>query len=261
MKKTWKAPWHCWRADVPRETTYFPVTDNPHGAALAVLAVLAYPGNTADRDSFIAAGRAWILRQLPKGPERDALAARLPAIRLRDIDKRLERGFKRIRTRRQWAAAELQQEFLRGMIHRNPRTGRKARVTALAALSARNRNDRNAYARIWRESLPVLHLAYVLQMGEALADWRREKATAEGAVNLREKIRLANLTRQRGPARDVRINLRIDYSTPTHALDLLALIARPGWVAPALAEAENVRRHLLASGTVADRESIALLPK
>lgn len=224
----------------PYETTKLPATDAPHLAAVAYLAVLAYPHETAKRDEFLEAGRALVLKQaVNDGYPRQDISTRWRRIPNRKIDNRLTAGFRRI-VRRRLPVAHVAPAGLIAGAHsfKSPVTKllenlaehharafpRNRRSTDLDSLKWHEDGSEGKRAevisRLWSETKPVLHLAVAL-------NGQRPEPNYKGN------------------------------------LPLVEMIWSPEWIIPALESAEALRQIIARSAVlrISAENQIRLLPE
>lgn len=241
---------------MPRELTLLPVATAPHLSAIGYLAVLAYPDDLRKRDRLVAAGRAWLASLNPRA----ARSRSGPAMRKRDVDRALDHAARLILDRRRWAAAELNQELLR-FPKREPKRGRSLRLAAFYKRAHKAGDRDSAYNRIWKESLPVLHLAYGLVMAAPPPELERPLTTVTDQEKTAAQIRVSNLRKARAMPSRIRLNINLNdhYAAWSGAADVRGLILYPFWVAEAVTEAERTRQWVTQILRIADdADTIAL---
>lgn len=136
--------------------------------AAAYLAWLAYPGagEAARRRAFVEAWRALMIKAaLAQGYERGRVkrgehARQILGLTLKEINRRLRRGIKRI-ARVRLRAATAARLVMVGL----PVTHAvKTKVTRNGSVRFDSKESAsNAFARVWRPSLPAIHLALALR--------------------------------------------------------------------------------------------------
>jgi hypothetical protein len=138
------------------------IPEGPMGAAM-YLAIMAYPSaeDIPKRDRFIDAVRGMIHKDIVKVPE---LTKRIKQMRNRDIDSVLDRAAMRISTRRVPAARILWRLIANAKVN-----GEESAKSVHSAIEIHQRvmdvnygggDAANLRRILWRESLPVIHLAY-----------------------------------------------------------------------------------------------------
>lgn len=239
---------------MPRELTLLPVATAPHLSAIGYLAVLAYPDDRRKRDRLVAAGRAWLASLNPRA----ARSRTGPAMRKRDVDRALDHAARLILDRRRWAAAELHQELLR-FPKREPKRGRSLRLAEFHKKAHKAGGRDAAHTRIWKDSLPVVHLAYGLAMTPPPPELDEPPRAITDAERAAFSIRLGNARKSGRLSPVVHLKFRTNYAAWSGIADIRGLILYPSWVAEAVAEAERTRQWVTQVLRIADdADTIAL---
>jgi len=134
-------------------------------AAIAYLAILAYPCEWDKRDAFVKAAKAWLLKKwMHKNGKRELIDESYRTMKNQQIDGCLNRAFRRI-ARRRLPAAELADALVMNHCPNAAVYVNGRRVTARRWMEWRlscqygDSTLSNEFRRTWKETKPVLHLA------------------------------------------------------------------------------------------------------
>lgn len=165
----------------------------PHMAAAMYLAVLVYPKDIEKRTNFVNACRAWWIKmELRKFPRGKIYNKDIKAFGdYEDIKREFDRASKILVKKRQ-LSGDIAKFALMNLAVPVKVGQQKFTITAcLEQWHVRNRaNDKketvaNAFMRIWKDSLPVIHLMISLSNATASAGIKGEYQLEDMLLNLR----------------------------------------------------------------------------